>query len=241
MPRSGPITLALPPFAGTTRKLIIINLVAFFGFAVLGWVTPRPTMMALGELSLVPVAVVRGEIWQLITYASCRWESWARSSRCHPVVHRPVPRGHPRRALADAAVPDLRCRRRPAGLGHHLHPRLRPEAGRDNRGGLGAASSRCWSPSGWSPATAVIRLYFLIPIKAKYFVAIYILISVAVLLKGTTVSARSHSCAERRRATYVRFAPRRGMAFSISERYFGMRNGYYRWKAAAPPANSRST
>src|SRR6266566_1793089 len=29
---------------------------------------------------------------------------------------------------------------------------------------------------------------------------------------------------------YVKFAPRRGFAFGFSERYFGLRNGYYRWK-----------
>jgi len=29
---------------------------------------------------------------------------------------------------------------------------------------------------------------------------------------------------------FVRFAPRRGLAFGVTERYFGLRNGYYRWK-----------
>ena len=29
---------------------------------------------------------------------------------------------------------------------------------------------------------------------------------------------------------FVKFAPRRGIAFGFSERFFGMRNSYYRWK-----------
>jgi hypothetical protein len=29
---------------------------------------------------------------------------------------------------------------------------------------------------------------------------------------------------------YVKFAPRKGLAPGMSERYFGVRNGYYRWK-----------
>jgi DNA-binding transcriptional regulator/RsmH inhibitor MraZ len=29
---------------------------------------------------------------------------------------------------------------------------------------------------------------------------------------------------------YVKFAPRKGLAFGVSERYFGLRNEYYRWK-----------
>jgi hypothetical protein len=29
---------------------------------------------------------------------------------------------------------------------------------------------------------------------------------------------------------YVKFVTRRGLMFGASERYFGLRNGYYRWK-----------
>ena len=29
---------------------------------------------------------------------------------------------------------------------------------------------------------------------------------------------------------YIRMAPRRGFAFTLSERWYGLRNGYYRWK-----------
>ena len=29
---------------------------------------------------------------------------------------------------------------------------------------------------------------------------------------------------------YVKFAPRRGFAYGVSESYFGLRNNYYRWK-----------
>src|ERR1700722_9055099 len=69
MPRPSSITMALPPFAGSTRQLIIVNLAAFFGFALFGWVAPGPVRLLLGHLALVPAAVLRGEIWQLVTYA----------------------------------------------------------------------------------------------------------------------------------------------------------------------------
>jgi hypothetical protein len=29
---------------------------------------------------------------------------------------------------------------------------------------------------------------------------------------------------------YIRMAPRRGFSFSLSEKLFALRNGYYRWK-----------
>lgn len=69
MPRSAPITMALPPFAGATRRLVLINLAAFFGFALFGWAATRPTELLFGHLLLVPAAVFRGEVWQLITYS----------------------------------------------------------------------------------------------------------------------------------------------------------------------------
>ena len=76
-----------------------------------------------------------------------------------------------------------------------------------------------------------IRLYFVIRMKAKYFVLIYILISVAVLLKGDDrFGALAQLCGALSGYLYVKFAPRKGMAFGISEQYFGVRNGYYRWK-----------
>jgi membrane associated rhomboid family serine protease len=74
-------------------------------------------------------------------------------------------------------------------------------------------------------------LWFLVRIKAKYMVAIYILIAVALLLKqadsfGVLLQLSGALCG----FLYVKFAPRRGLAFGFSERYFGVRNGYYRWK-----------
>ena len=37
---TGPTTLALPPFTGATRRLILLNLAAFFGLALLSLVLP---------------------------------------------------------------------------------------------------------------------------------------------------------------------------------------------------------
>ncbi|MCL2660006.1 MAG: rhomboid family intramembrane serine protease, partial [Acidobacteriaceae bacterium] len=74
-------------------------------------------------------------------------------------------------------------------------------------------------------------LWFLVRIKAKYLVAIYILIAVAVLLKnansfGALLQLAGGLCG----FLYVRYAPRRGFGFGASERFYGLRNGYYRWK-----------
>jgi membrane associated rhomboid family serine protease len=75
------------------------------------------------------------------------------------------------------------------------------------------------------------RLYFILPIKAKYMVAIYLLISVAILLKDKQAfTALLQLSGALCGFLYVKFAPRKGLAPGMSERYFGVRNGYYRWK-----------
>ena len=74
-------------------------------------------------------------------------------------------------------------------------------------------------------------LWFVLRIKAKYMVAIYILIAVAILLKqADNFSALLQLSGALCGFLFVKFAPRRGLAFAFSEQYFGVRNGYYRWK-----------
>jgi hypothetical protein len=68
-------------------------------------------------------------------------------------------------------------------------------------------------------------------IRAKYLVTIYLLIAVAVLLKdanefGALLQLSGALCGW----LYVRYAPRRGLAFGFGEQYFGLRNSYYRAK-----------
>src|SRR5260370_22533127 len=69
MPRTSSITMSLPPFTGATRRLILAYLAAFFGFAILGWVSFPTQMLLTGHLMLVPFAVAHGGVWQLLTYS----------------------------------------------------------------------------------------------------------------------------------------------------------------------------
>jgi hypothetical protein len=70
-----------------------------------------------------------------------------------------------------------------------------------------------------------------INIKAKYLVGIYILIDIAILLKGGDVfGALLHLSAGFAGYLYLRYAPRRGLGFGFSEQIFAMRNAYYRSK-----------
>ena len=70
-----------------------------------------------------------------------------------------------------------------------------------------------------------------IAIKAKYLVAIYMLISVANLFGANRAYALAQLGGALAGYLYVRFAPRRGgLGGGLGERLYGMRNDYYRWK-----------
>jgi hypothetical protein len=67
-------------------------------------------------------------------------------------------------------------------------------------------------------------------IKAKYLVAIYILLALAGLFGQQAGTSIAHLGGVLFGFLYVKFSPRRGFAFAGSEKVFGLRNAYYRWK-----------
>jgi membrane associated rhomboid family serine protease len=231
MPRSGPITLTLPPFAGATRKLVLANVAIFFVFALMRWISAGATELFVSHLLLEPAAIVRGEIWQPVTYAflnldilttlfamltlwfigsllegayGSRWlyELFFTSSIGGAILASAISFTH-----VFGLRPDL------IGLG------------------TWAADFGMLVAIGLLVGDAEFRLWFVLPIKAKYLVSIYILLAVAVLLKDRNAfGALLQLSGGLFGFLYVKFAPRKGLAFGFSERYFGLRNGYYRWK-----------
>ncbi len=231
MPRSGPISLSLPPFTGTVRKLILANVAAFFALGVLSWLSPSVYSLLLRHLMLEPLAVARGEIWQLFTYSFVQdgilsilfgmLTLWFTGSLLEGAYgSRWLAELYGTSVIGGALIASV------VSFTHVLG--LRPDVG-----AIGA-----WGGIfGLLVAIAMLfgdqefLLWFLVRIKAKYMVAIYILIAVAVLLKqadsfGALLQLSGALCG----FLYVKFAPRRGLAFGLTERYFGMRNNYYRWK-----------
>ncbi len=72
-------------------------------------------------------------------------------------------------------------------------------------------------------------------LKAKYLAAIWIFMSLVGALQGAhsrgqSVAYMCHLGGVFFGWFYVKFMPKRGLAGGFSERYFGLRNGYYRWK-----------
>ena len=231
MPRSGPISLSLPSFSGATRGIIVANLAVFFALALLHWLAPGLTLLLLAHFLLMPFAVTHGQVWQLVTYsfindgvlnvAFAMLTLWfvgylleeSRSARWLWELYLASVIGG---GVLASAIAYTRV------LG------LRPEA----------VGSGAWGGiSGLMIAVAMLfgdqefYLWFVLRIKAKYMVAIFILVALGLFLKQSdTFGALLELAGALSGYLFTKFAPRRGMAFGASEQYFGVRNSYYRWK-----------
>ena len=73
-------------------------------------------------------------------------------------------------------------------------------------------------------------LFFTIGIKARYMAIIYGLVAIAMLFGEQRMYAFAELGGALAGWMYIRTAPRRGFSLGLSERFYGLRNRYYRWK-----------
>ena len=235
MARSGPITMTFPPFSGATRKLILMTLAVFFVFAFLGLSAPiwvgRLTML----LSLVPISLFHGAVWQILTYEF-------------------LPTGILGTLFSMLTLwffgSTLEDRYGSAWLIEFYV--LTAAAGGLFASGLAFVgflrlSSTDITGGPWAPILALliafavvsgnesIRFNFIFTMKVKYLVGLYILYYAAILLLGPDrFGALTCLCGALAGYGYMKVAPRRGFlagtGFSASEKFYAMRNDFYRRK-----------
>jgi membrane associated rhomboid family serine protease len=231
MPRSSPTTLSLPPFGGATRKLILLNVAAFFGMAILLWLSTPFGGMLRDHLILEPSAVIHGEVWQLATYSLIDPSilSIVFSMLTLWFTGALLEGAYGSRWLAELYWTSVVGGAIIASAISFTHVfGMRPDV---------IAATAWTGVFGLLVAIGVLfgdqefYLWFLIRVKAKYLVTIYILIAVAVLLKqANSFGALLQLSGALAGYLFVRFAPRRGYAIGVSERFYGIRNAFYRYK-----------
>ena len=70
MPRIGSTPFAFPDFRGATRRLILINLAAYFVLLVVGFASPLQRLRHCSPLlAFDPFSFVHGALWQPFTYS----------------------------------------------------------------------------------------------------------------------------------------------------------------------------
>ena len=233
MARMGPMSFSFPEFHGATRRLILVNLGAFFALLLLQLADRSYLLWVLEHLSFLPQFFLHGWIWQPFTYSLVqvgigrtlfallslwflagfleghRGDSWVTSLYIVSVL-----------GTAAAAVMIY-------VVGSVLRFGLEPIPLTGSFGGTFGMLAVIGAIYG---DTEFMLFPLPISIKARYIAIIYALITVAWLFGDQRMYAFAQLGGALAGLLYVKFAPRRGVSFAVSESWYGLRNQYYRWK-----------
>jgi membrane associated rhomboid family serine protease len=227
------MSFSFPEFRGATRRLILVNLAAFFGLLLVQLADAGLHESVRIHCSFLPQLFLHGWIWQPFTYSlvqigigttlfallslwflagfleSYHGDSWVMSLYVVSVQGT---------ALAALII---------YVIGSVLHFTLKPIPLTGSFGGTFGLLAVIGTLYG---DTEFMLFPLPISIKARYIAIIYALITVAWLFGDQREYAFAQLGGAVAGLLYVRFSPRRGMSFAVSESWYGLRNQYYRWK-----------
>ena len=230
---NNPISLMLPPFRGVTRRIILIALVEYLGTALLGLFSEQLVRMLLNFFMLYPNQALHPQIWELVTYpfvgSGLISVAFALLSLWFFATTLEEERGSRwlgeyflvttivggllavLLSLAGASIPGLG----PRAVAQGLWPEV----------------LAVMVAYGVLHAEEQVQFNFLFSLKAKYLAAIYVLFYLALaLVGGDRFGALVALCNAGVGYGFLRLAPRRGFRVGVSERWFALRNSYYRAK-----------
>jgi membrane associated rhomboid family serine protease len=232
MPRPGASPFSFPEFRGATRRLVIVNLAAFFALLIAGWAAPDPTAELVKHLAFQPDLFLHGELWQPVTYS---------------FIHSGIV----------GTLLELVSLWFVAGFLEQMHsPSWVTGLYATSIGGTAAAAVVIYAISSTLGATDGVvplfgcfgalfgmivaigvlygdmefLLFFTIGIKARYLAVLYCLISIAMLFTQQRMYAFAQLGGALGGLLFIRLRPQRGVTFVFSERLYALRNRYYRWK-----------
>jgi len=235
MPRIGATPFAFPDFRGATRRLILLNLGAYFALLLAQLFLPQPKIPFTDLFGFIPSAFLHGALWQPLTYSFV----------------------HPPAAIFGSLLELLSLWFLAGFLESYHSSSWVTSLYVVSVLGAAAAATAIYAAGptlGYSIAriplygcfggifgllVAIGALYgdlqfmlFPLPsgIKAKYLVAIYALVAIAMLFGPLGMYAFAQLGGALAGLLYIRLAPRRGVSFVFSERWYALRNRYYRWK-----------
>ncbi len=225
------MSLSLPPFTPAVVVLLAANTGIFLLMELLGLVQlPGADRWIFDHFALVPVEVLHGRIWQIVTYSFLHAGFWHWFGNMLGIwMFGSAFEGSwgTRRftelfsfGVVGAALTTIALSYTVLG-----NPRV-PTVGAS--GGVFAiliAFGIVFAEN------EIMIIPFPVMIKAKYFVAILIVIELAFSMGGGgNVAYVAHLGGLFFGYVYVKFVPRGFSRFDLSERYYGVRNSYYRWK-----------
>ena len=232
MARFGSAQFALPDFSGATRRLILWNLGAFFALLVASATRIDALVRLFNHLALHPELVTAGELWQPLTYSFVHptiigtllelLSLWFLAGFLEPMHGGRWVEGLYAVSVLGAAITAILI----FFIGYKTGYTQPIVALYGCMGGIFGLLVAI----GVLHGDVQFQLMFVIGIKAKYLAIIYALIAVAQAFGEQRIYAFAQLGGALAAILYVRSAPKRGFGFVLSERWYGLRNSYYRWK-----------
>jgi len=228
------MTLSFPPFTRWVKRLIIICAAVYFVQVVLGAVAHQLARDMEVYLGLVPFAVLHyGMVWQLATYSflhgsvshillnmltlwmfgSQEEQDWGSRKFLEFYFFCVVGAALVTVAVSYTGLPGA----------SPLIPTIGASGGIY---GLLIAFGMLYGDR------EILLFPFPFSIKAKYLVGIIIFVVVIATFQPSQggVANFAHLGGLLFGFLYIKFVPSRGLTFATTERYFSVRNGYYRWR-----------
>lgn len=233
MRRLGASPLAFPSFKGATRLLVLVNLASFFLLLILRAADERLFGWVFRQFTFSPSAFLHGLLWQPLTYSFVQvgvtgtlfalLSLWFLAGFLETFHAKEWVLGLYAAAALGTAFAAIVI----FFASNALHIGLPPFPLYGSFGGV------------FGMLVAIGILYgdtefmlFPLPIniKAKYIAIIYSLVAIAMLFGEMRLYAFAQLGGALLGWFYVRQTPRRGVGYLFSERWYGLRNNYYRWK-----------
>ena len=234
MPRIGATQFAFPDFRGTTRRLVLVNLGAYFLLAIAGLLAPAAAGSVLSHLLFYPTTFLHGALWTPLTYSLVHPTSlivstlfellsiWFLAGFLEAFHNDTWVMGLYISSVVGSALAALAIYGVSAAIGSDLvtYPLY---------GCFGGIFGLLMA-IGLLYGDVQFQMFFVIGIKARYMAIIYALVAIAMMFGSMRMYAFAQLGGAVAGYVFIRMAPRRGVSILLSERWYGLRNTYYRWK-----------
>ncbi len=231
---NGPVMVALPPFRGVTRRILLTAVIVYFALLLIGLFSRDIAAILQGLFALIPETALHKLIWQLGTYPFistgllgflfAALSVWFFGSTLEEELG---PRWMGEFFLACTVGGGLLA----AILSYTLYRYVEGLNPAQEVFGLWPFSLALLLVFARLHPEQELNFNFILRVKAKYIAMLYLLVYLAVMLSShqrldAVLVLTNALCGW----LFLRFAPRRGFGFAAKESAFGLRNAWYRAK-----------
>lgn len=230
------MSLSFPPFTPAVKQLLIANGAVFLLMALLSYVAPRTEAICQALFQLCPENVIHGWIWQLATYLFLHAGLW------HILFNMLALWMFGAQLETDWGYNLFMQFYFFCGIGAALVTVAVSFTGILQASPYTATVGASGAIFGLLLAFGILHgdseiMLFPIPflMKARYFIIGLICIEIFLTLSaarqpGESTAYMAHLGGLLFGYIWLKFVPRRGFGFLSSEKFYGLRNSYYRWK-----------